>query len=153
MPVENYPLAILFLTCRNSRRGWETAKERRRWEGVSCSRAGFAWLNNDREKDRTFHLKEYHHAKFAILSFPYLPSPSLSFPLSQKKFCRAYFFSTHIPRFPSPPSLRIHLNNERKRKTSNDKERKPDYFADNFRDVPLDCDCTRLLENLDNYYI
>lgn len=37
------------------------------WE-PSFSCVGLAWLNNDREKDRTFRLKEYRHAKFALLS-------------------------------------------------------------------------------------
>ena len=43
-------------------KGWEIG-----WE-PSFSRVGLAWLNNDREKDRTFHLKEYRHAKFALFS-------------------------------------------------------------------------------------
>lgn len=140
MPVENYPLAILFLTC-NSMRVWETAKERRRW-GVSCFRAEFAWFNNDWEKDRTFHLKEYRHVKFAVLALLYSPSLSLAL---RKKFCRAYFFNTHLH---LPLSLFFSLNNDylnnESDKTPNNKEREPDCCTGGFRGVSFNRVCTRL---------
>lgn len=56
-------------------RGWEIG-----WE-LSSSCVRLAWLNNDREKDRTFRLKESCHAKFAFL-IPLSRPSSLTFPFS-----------------------------------------------------------------------
>lgn len=73
--LEDHPPSSCFVVFHRGMRDWVRT--------LTFSRVKFAWLNNDREKDRTFRLKEYCHAKFILLS-P-LSHPSFSF----------YHFFTH----------------------------------------------------------